>query len=388
MVRSSREVEAWEGGLSTFAVARIEKAMQALYATGTQPAIALCILRRGHVVFDRAIGHAHLGGAEATPDTPFCIFSISKAVTAMVIHLLDARNLLRIDDPVAEYIPEFARHGKEWMTVRHVLTHRAGIPSVAGHADVSLLARPDEIVRLLCDAKPVSVPGRRLAYHAITGGYVLGEIVRRVTKKSINDVLMDEIAKPLGMPWFRYGVSEDKASAVATNYFTGPKVPPVLSAIVKRALGVPFERAVELSNDPSFLGAVIPSGNVVSTAFELARFFEMLRRGGELDGVRIFDDRTVKRALVESSYLELDLTLGLPVRYGLGLMLAGDRLSPFGPHTSRAFGHYGFINCVGWADPERAISCALLTSGKPFVGPHLVKFWSLLEAIAKNIPAD
>ena len=388
MIRSSREVEAWEGGLSVASIDRIERALRALYGTGTQPAIALCILRRGHVVFDRAIGHARLGGDLATPDTPFCVFSVSKAVTAMVIHLLDGRNMLRIDDPVAEYIPEFAKHGKSSMTIRHVLTHRAGIPSVAGHADVNLLANWDEIVRLLCDAKPVSVPGRRLAYHAITGGFVLGEIVRRVTKKTINEVLMDEIAKPLGMPWFRYGVTHDKIGSVATNYFTGPSVPPGLSQIVKRALGVRFEQAVEFSNDPRFLTSVIPSGNVVSTAHELARFFEMLRRGGELDRVKILDRRMVQRALVESSYLELDLTIGLPVRYGLGLMLAGDRLSPFGPHTPHAFGHYGFINVVGWADPQRAISCALLTTGKPFVGPHLVKFWGLLAAIAKNVPAD
>ena len=388
MIRSRREVEAWEGGLSVASIARIEDALLRLYATGTQPAIALTILRRGHVVFDRAIGHARRGGELATPDTPFCVFSVSKAVSAMVIHLLDGKNLLRIDDPVAEYIPEFGKHGKDSMTVRHVLTHRAGIPSVAGHADVNLLTQWDEIVRLLCEAKPVSVPGRRLAYHAITGGFVLGEIVRRVTGKTIDEVLRREIAEPLGLPWLRYGVAPEKTHQVAQNYFTGPPVPPGLSHIVKRALGVPFEQAVEFSNDPRFLTAIIPSGNVVATAWELARFFEMLRRGGELDGVKVLDSRMVKRALVESSYLELDLTLGLPVRYGLGLMLAGDRLSPFGPNTSRAFGHYGFINVVGWADPERAISCALLTSGKPFVGPHLVKFWGLLGAIAKNVPAD
>ncbi len=387
MIRSAREVEAWEGGLSVAAIERIEKALLTLYATGTQPAIALCVKRRGHVVFDRAVGHARPGEL-ATPDTPFCVFSVSKAITAMVIHLLDSRNLLRIDDPVAEYIPEFARNGKASMTVRHVLTHRAGIPSVAGHADVNLLADWDQIVRLLCEAKPVSVPGRRLAYHAITGGFVLGEIVRRVTKKTINEVLEAEIARPLGMKWFRYGVPREKVTAVARNEFTGPRVPPGLAQIVKRALGVPFERAVEYSNDPRFLGAVVPSGNLVATAHELARFFELLRRGGELDGVRIFDRKTVQRALVESSYLELDLTLGLPVRYGLGLMLGAERLSPFGPNTAHAFGHYGFINVVGWADPERALSCALLTSGKPFVGPHLLKFWGLLAAIADNVPAD
>ena len=355
MERSAREVAPHDAGMSRAAVDAIERAMRGLYDTGTQPAIALCLRRRGHVVFDRAIGEAQ-PGQTATPDTPFCVFSASKAVTAMIIHLLDGRNLLRIDDPVAEYIPEFARHGKEHTTIRHVLTHRAGIPSLAGHADPSLLGDWDHIVRLLCDAHPVSVPGRRLAYHAITGGFVLGEIVRRVTGKSVRQVLQEEVTEPLGLRWFNYGVRPEDMHAVARNAFTGPPVPKGLAYLVERALGVP------------------------------CTFFQLLLDGGELDGVRVFDAKTVQRARTESSYLEVDLTLGLPVRYGLGLMLAGNHFSPFGPRTPQAFGHYGFINIVGWADPQRELSCALLTSGKPFLGTHLIAFWKLLASIAKSVP--
>ncbi len=380
-----QEAEAHEVGLSREAAPDIWRAVQALHATGTQPAIALCIRRKGRVVLSRAIGETR-PGVPATPETPFCVFSVSKAVTAMLVHLLDGRNLIRLDDRVVEYIPEFGRHGKDRITIRHVLTHRAGIPSITGHSDVELLGDWDRILALLCDARPVWPPGRRLAYHAITGGYVLGEIVQRVTGKDIRRFLREEVSDKLGMRWFGYGVGREQTHEVAQNRFTGPRVPPPLSLLVKRSLGVPFERAVEISNDPRYLTAVVPSGNVVATAPELSAFFELLRNGGELGGVRIFDRRTVQRALTESSYLEIDLTLGLPVRYGMGVMLGGDTLSPFGPGTPRAFGHYGFINVIGWADPQRSLSAALLTSGKPFVGLHLVELWKLLRQIAVSCP--
>jgi CubicO group peptidase (beta-lactamase class C family) len=383
---SGGEVDPREAGLPYEAPARIWRAAQHLYATGTQPAMTLCIRRRGQVVLNRALGFAR-EGVPATPDTPFCVFSVSKAVTAMLIHLLDGRNQLRIDDRVAFYIPEFAKRGKERMTIRHVLTHRAGIPSLAGNDDIDLLADWDRIIGLLCETKPVWAPGRRLAYHAITGGYILGEIVRRVTGKDIRTFLREEVSDRLGFEWFGYGVRPEQVSQVAQNRFTGSPVPPALSLVVKRSLGVPFERAVEVSNDARYLTAIVPSGNVVATADELSAFFEVLLEGGQYGGVRIFDPRTVQRALTESSYLEVDLTLGLPVRYGLGVMLGADHLSMFGPHTPQAFGHYGFINVIGWADPQRKLSAALLTSGKPFLGPHLVHLWQLLAAIANSCPA-
>lgn len=381
------EADPSELGLRPSSVDAIWGAARRLYETGTQPAMCLCIIRRGRTLIDRALGEARPGEL-ARSDTPFCVFSVSKAITAMVVHMLDGRNLLRLDDPVCEYIPEFASKGKRRMTIRHVLTHRAGIPSIADNDDPDLLHDWDGIVRRLCDAEPVWPPGRRLAYHAITGGYVLGEIVRRVTGKTIREVLRKEIAEPLGMRWLSYGVAPEDVDKVALNRFTGAHVPPGLGYLVKRAVGVPFERAVAISNEPRFLTAIIPSGNCVATASELARFFQLLLAGGELDGVHIFDRRTVQRALTETSYLEMDLTLGLPVRYGLGMMLGARWASPFGPRTPRAFGHYGFINVIGWADPDRALSAALLTAGKPFIGPHLYRLWDLLRTISNEIPRD
>lgn len=388
------EVDGTEVGLAPGAVEGLWESVLDLYRSGLNPAIALCVRKRGQVVLDRAVGHARGNapgeegpGVPVTTGTPFCIFSASKAITAMVVHLLDDRGSLHVGDRVCEYVPEFGQHGKEWVTIQHVLTHRAGIPSMSGEDGEGLLGRWEDIVGLLCDAKPSSRAGRRLAYHAVTGGFILGEVVRRVAGKDIRAVLHDEILGPLGFDLMNYGVPASRVGEVAVNAFTGPPVPFPASRLVTRALGVPFERAVAISNGQPWLTSIVPAGNVIGTANEVCRFYQMLLNGGELDGVRIMEPRTIRRATSETAYLELDLTLSMPVRYGVGLMLGTKRLSPFGPHTRRAFGHVGFINVITWADPQRDTAVALLTSGKPFIAGHLRRLVSLLSAIS-GLTAD
>jgi CubicO group peptidase (beta-lactamase class C family) len=392
------EVNPREVGVSPMGVARVWRAVEDLYRSGIHPAIQLCVRRRGEVLIDRAIGHASGNGPEdppdakqvpATPHTPFIIYSASKAITAMVIHLLDQRHLIHLDDPVCEYIPEFGTHQKEWMTIRHVLTHRAGIPNLPPEVmQLDRLEDPEGIVRLLCDAKPTSRPGRQLAYHAITGGFLLAEVVRRVTGKDIRTVLGADILQPLGFRWMNYGVARRDVKQVARNYFTGPPPLPPMSSLLERAIGTPFRQATALSNDPRFLAGIIPSGNVVATANELSRFYQLLLNKGELDGVRIFEPRTIRRATSEQSYLEIDFTLGLPLRYGMGFMLGSEWFSLYGPDTAHAFGHLGFTNIVSWADPERQVAAALLTSGKPLLYPQLYYIFDLVRQIGLACPKE
>lgn len=383
-------------GLTRDGVEAIWGAALDLYRTGLHPAIALCVRRQGEVVLDRAVGHAAGAGpgdppgaprVPCTPDTPFCIFSASKAITAMLVHHLDDQGLLHIDDRVAEYLPEFARHGKQDVTIRHVLTHRAGIPSIEGvRDDPGILCDWAKIVEQLCDARPVWMPGRRLAYHAVTGGFVLGEIVRRVTGKDIRRVLREVVLDPLGFAGLDYGVPPERAHLVARNYATGRGAPFPFSALVHRALSVTFEQAVEISNDPRWLTELVPAGNIVGTANEVSRFYQLLLDEGELDGVRVFDARTVRRARAESSFLELDLTLGVPIRYGLGFMLGTPYVSLYGPGTEQAFGHMGFIHVWTFADPARRTAVALLTSGKPFLGLHVWRVAAFLAALSRHCP--
>lgn len=390
-IRAEREVDPHAVGVEPEAVKRVWQAVERLYRTGIHPAIQLCVRRRGKVLIDRAIGHARGNGPGdppeapkklARPDTPFNIYSASKAVTAMVMHWLDQRNLIRLDDPVCEYLPDFARHGKEGITIRHVLTHRAGIPNLPPEAmNLALLEQPDEIMRLLCDAEPTSIPGRQLAYHAISGGFVLGAVAHVVAGKDIRALLDQHILQPLGFRWMRYGVAKRDVGKVAVNYVTGPPQLPLIPIALRRALGVEHEQAVQLSNDPRFLTGIIPAGNVVTTADELSRFYQVLLNGGDLGGVRLFEPRTVRRATVEQSYLEFDLTLGMPVRYGMGFMLGGKWLSFFGPDTDHAYGHLGFTNIVSWADPQRQIAAALMTSGKPLLYPQIYYAYDILRQI-------
>lgn len=385
-----------EVGLAHDAPERIWQAAEGLYRTGVHPAMTLCIRRRGQVVLNRAIGHARGAGPGesgpkvlATPETPYCLFSASKAVTAMVIHLLDDRGLLHVDDRVVEYLPEFGAHGKDATTIRHVLTHRAGIPSVVGHDDkLGLLHDFDGFVDHLCRTKPVSIPGRTLAYHAITGGFILGAIVERVTGKTLQTVLREEVSEPLGMEVFGFGLRPEHRDGCAVNAFTGPSVPFPLTKVAERALGIPYEEVIGVSNQPEWMDVVIPAGNLYATADEASRFYQLLLDGGELHGKRVFERRTVRRAVVESSYLEMDLMLMVPVRYGLGLMLGAKRVSPFGANTAQAFGHLGFIQMLTWADPARDLSVALLNSGKPFFGAHIAKLVKLVSTIAEQCPAS
>jgi CubicO group peptidase (beta-lactamase class C family) len=390
------EADPAEVGLTEELVERIWDAGVGLYRSGVHPALQLCLRREGKVVLDRAIGHARGNGPDdgedvpkvrATPQTPFCIYSASKAATAMVVHTLQDRGALDIQDRVADHIPGYARHGKGEITIAHVLAHRAGVAGLPREAlDLDRLGDREHLLELICDAKPSSAPGKLLAYHAASGGFILGEIVHRVTGKSIRDVLAAEILDPLGFRWGNYGVDPADVHEVGLSYVTGPPLLPPVSTLATRALGAPVDEVIELSNDPRFLTSVVPAVSVITSANELSRFFEIFRRGGELDGVRVMEPATLRRALTEQSRLEIDFSLLFPTRFSYGLMLGAKVVSLYGRDTDHAFGHLGMINIMGWADPERGISGGLVTSGKAILYPEVHRFYGLMQRIAAEVP--
>ena len=394
--RSAREVPAREAGLSQGSVEAIWDAVVATYQAGLHPALALCLRRGGHIVLDRAIGHergnapqdpAHAPRDPATPETLFSLFSASKAVTSMLVHALDQARLLHLEDRVVDYIPEFGRHGKDKITLRHVLTHTAGIPTIPSK-DISLdlLTRTERILPLLCEARPTSRAGRRLAYHAVTGGYILQAVMERVTGKGLREILDEYIRKPLKMKDFTYGVSPGEVHRVAPHVVTGPSAEGPHGWLLKRSLGISHEEAVSVSNEPGFLTGIIPSGNIFGTAEETGRFFECLLHGGAYDGVQVFEPRTVQRAVAEQSWMQFDSMLMAPVRYGMGFMLGGRPTLPFGPDTERAFGHIGFTNVVCWADPARDVSVAFMNTGKPFLSLRLLRWVGVMRAVSNQMP--
>ena len=394
---SDREQPAATAGMTEDGVERIWLAAQRLFRSGAYPALTLCVQREGRVVLDRALGWARGGGpgertpaAErepATPDTPFCTFSASKAVTAVVVHLLAERGAIDLGAKVTGYLPEFAGAGRDDITVAQVLAHRAGIPQLPRDMlDLERLADPERILEAMPQLRSLHRPGAAVAYHTVSGGFVLGEIVRRATGKDIRTVLAEEILDPLGFRWTNYGVAPEDVARVGLAYPTGPKLVPPLSTVATRALGLPWDELTRLCNDPRFLTGIVPAGNVVSTAYEMARFMDLLRRGGTLDGATVMQPRTIRHALTETSYHEFDRTLGFPLRYSYGFMLGAKVLSLYGPDTDDAFGHLGFMNVIMYADPRRELSVGLITSGKTAVGPHLPLLWALVRRIGTEAP--
>jgi CubicO group peptidase (beta-lactamase class C family) len=385
-----------DGGLTADNVERIWDAAVSLYRTGVHPAVQVCVRREGAVVLNRAIGHARGNGPRdgddaekvpATPKTPFVTYSMSKAVTAFVIHMLHERGKLDIDERVCEYIPEYGCNDKGEITVGHVLAHRSGVPNLPPEAfDLDRADDREYLLKILTEARPFYGAGDRLAYHAVSGGYILAEIALRVTGRDIRTLLAEEILEPLGFRWTNYGVAEEDLDEVALNYVTGPPTAPPFSNLLTRALGLPFDELVEASNDPRFLTAIVPSANTVATAEELSRFFEIFRRGGELDGVRVMHPETIRHALSEQSHLEIDFSLGFPTRFSYGLMLGAQLLSLYGQDTQHAFGHLGFTNMLAWADPERATAVAVMTNGKPVLYPELARFYNLMQRITSETP--
>jgi CubicO group peptidase (beta-lactamase class C family) len=383
-------------GVPQETIDRIWEGAVDLYRSGVHPALTLCLRRHGQVVLDRSIGHARGNGPGdgpdtpkilATPETPFCVYSCSKAFTAMAIHRLVEEGALALEDRITDYAPEYGQHGKGDTTIGHVLAHRAGVPTMPPDTlDLDRVGDREFLFGAIANAKPFVKPGTSLAYHAVSGGYILAEVVWRATGQTVRDVLRERFLDPLGFRWSNLGVAGGDVPAVGLGYATGPRLLPPVSNLARRVLGSSIDEVVRLSNDPRFLTAIIPSANIVTTAHELSRFFEIFRCGGELDGVRVLEESTLRTALTEQSRLELDLSLVFPGRFSYGLMLGAKLLSLYGRDTDLAFGHLGLINIMGWADPERGISGGLITSGKALVYPEVHRFYGLMARIASSVP--
>ena len=390
------EADPRDAGTSGEAIESLWQRFCALYRAGVHPGMQLCVRRHGVVAIDRSIGHARGNapgeGASServvmTTRTPVNLFSAAKAITAMVIHKLDEQRVSHLDDRVCEYVPGFERDGKDRITIRHLVSHKAGIPNLPpGAFDLDLLQQPELLLELLCEMRPRSRPGQLLAYHAVSSGFVLAELVQRATGQSLREVLAKQIREPLGLEWLHYGVEPKDVPRVAQNALTGPPVLPPISTLLRGAIGVDMAEAVRLSNDPRFLTAIIPSANVISTARDVSAFYQCLLNGGELDGTRVFEARTVHHAVDEQTGLEIDLTLMLPIAYSMGFMLGSPYLSLYGWNHPEAFGHLGLSNVFTWADPERDLVVALLTTGKPVISLHALRLVQLLSTLHDAFP--
>ncbi len=329
---------------------------------------AFSLYRRGQKVVDLWGGVAdETTGRAWDEDTLQLVFSTTKGATAICAHLLAQRGDLDLDAPVAEYWPEFAAEGKADIPVRWLLSHRSGLPTVDAMLSPDDLVAWRPIAEALAAQKPYWEPGTAHGYHALTYGWLVGEVIRRVDGRSIGRFFADEVAEPLGLDFF-IGVPESEEPRVS-RLITAPiggapegldidalpeNVRELIKAVtdpeglLQRALNVSRPDAMDF-NSRAVHAAEIPAANGITTARSLARMYAATV--GEVDGVRILDEATVADAVVEQSDGP-DRVLQVPTRFGLGFFIPSTFSPLMGPSS---FGHAGAGGSLGMADRDRQL---------------------------------
>jgi CubicO group peptidase (beta-lactamase class C family) len=318
---------------------------------------ACCIYAEGAPVVDVVGGRADAGTQrDWRHDTLAVVFSTTKGATAACANLLVARGALDPDAPVATYWPEFATNGKDNVLVRHVLSHSAGLPVVEGDFTLEQSLAWAPVVGQLARQAPRWEPGTAVGYHVRTYGWLVGEMIRRVTGTTVGAFFRTEIADPLALDWW-IGLPESMEPRVAPIIPPASSTDPEVQALMDAATapGTMLGDALtgpaghfhydEMWNTRALHECVLPSSNGIASAAAVARMYAGLVT--PVDGTRILDDAAVARAT--SVQIEgTDVVLGAPMRYGLGFSL-GDALTSAA--RPRAFGHSGAGGSLGFADP-------------------------------------
>lgn len=319
---------------------------------------SVCVYQHGKKVVDLWGGVRDPAGMLAwEADTIVCTMSVSKGLAALCALILVDRGLLDLDAPVARWWPEFARAGKSQITVRQLVGGMAGLVLLE-HADGAFFDW-DAMIGAIERQQPQWEPGTRGAYHSMTYGHLLGELVRRADGRPIERILQEEIAGPLGAD-FRYGVAEadchrlsdlipNDASTTLNAIVTG-------ESLLGRAWKVLPPVQGPFFNSEPFRQSVLPTGNGHGNARGLARIFAMLAQRGSLDGIRILSEQAIELARSEQWNGSCGLT-GRHYRYGLGFFLNQTAGPSFG-RNPQAFGHPGAGGAVAFADPEGGIAFA------------------------------
>ena len=305
-------------------------------------------------------------------DTVCVVWSSTKGAVALCAHMLVSRGLLDLDAPVVDYWPEFAKHDKDTISVRQLLSHQAGLAALSDPLPDGGLTDWELVVDLLAKQEPLWEPGTRNGYHALTFGHLVGELVRRIDGRSIGTFFADEVAKPLELD-FWIGLPEEIEPRVAPIIAAEmPADPSQLPRFYQQALtdstsipglvllnsgGLMFPGAI---NTRAVHAAEIPAANGVANARALAGMYRPLALGGVVDGFRLLDEGTLAEASRVAVATSRDAVLDAPTRFGLGFMKPVDNLTQ-GIENSvilseDAFGHTGAGGSVGIADPRVRMS--------------------------------
>jgi CubicO group peptidase (beta-lactamase class C family) len=375
---------------------------------------AVCVYHRGECVVDLWGGHSDDAGTLWRRDTMAPSFSTTKGVASTLLHIYVDRGLIDYDARVAEYWPEFGQAGKEEITVRQVMSHQSGlyhIRQMIDHADRML--DWEHMVRAIEQTQPAHIPGTRTGYHGLTYGFLVGEIIQRVTGKKFSDLVQTEIAQPLSLDGLFIGTPEREIPRAAKLLFPestrklsrtsmGSRLEHYAAMLSKRLrrLGIDSDLTSIFDalaprgisdfdfGSPESLRVAIPAGNGLFTARSLAKMYALLANGGELDGIRLLSEETLQQATALQQPTGRHSVIPFDMRWRLGYhAVATTRGFP-----RKAFGHFGFGGSGAWADPKRRLSVALIVNsglGSPFGDVRTARMGgaALACAMARSKPA-
>lgn len=326
----------------------VRDAFAANFAHQNETGAALCVYQHGRPVVDLWGGIADPdSGTPWQSDTLTYVFSTTKGITSTCAHLLVQRGLLDLDAPVADYWPEFAAESKAEIPVRSLLSHRAGLASLDTPVPLAAALDWHPMITALAAQRPAWTPGTAHGYHAQTFGWLVGEVVRRITGRTVGAFLTAEIAEPLALD-FHIGLPASHEPRVCRLILPPPATDPNDAPTLRRASAVttpPID-----PNDAKVHAAEIPSSNGIGTARAIARLYAALI--GEVDTMRVLGAATLATALRPQSEGG-DLTLGFPTRFALGYALPSEAFPLLGPGS---FGHGGRGGSVGCAHPPTGIT--------------------------------
>ena len=357
----------------------VEKGFEAIkdaFAQGQAPdegGAQLCIYRHGKKVVDLWTGRDKVNDRPYTDKTIAVMMSCSKGAVATCAHMLAERGQLDLDAPVTKYWPEFGQAGKQEVPVSYLLSHRVGLTSFEPSSGIGPrdLLDWNKCIAALAAMAPLWKPGTAYMYHAVTYGYLVGEVIRRVTGKMPGRFFADEIAAPLGLSlWIGLPAAEEHR--VAPHFSNRPALTAEQMTMLLKGFGIDTEsrvartmmhmvigtgEAIAMINSREGHAAEIPAANMIGTAASLARMYAATI--GEVDGVRLLQPQTVARAMrpqTEGLTAPGDfakLPNPSPLRYGLGYQLTRSVAPMLGEGS---FGHDGAGGRIGFAHPQSGIA--------------------------------
>jgi CubicO group peptidase (beta-lactamase class C family) len=374
-----------ELGLDPKRLDRLTTAIKGDIAQEQYDGAVVIVARGGQVALHEALGFAERAGRRATrTDDVFCLFSVTKTLTsATVLQRID-RGELALTTRVADVIPEFGCKGKQRVTVAQLLTHTGGMSAGVPPTPFDMLGNLEAMVAAICQQGPESLPGQGVSYSPITAHAILAEIVRRLDggTRPFREILATEVLKPLGMRETSLGLRKDLAVR---------RVPVVVR---DRSEGLFPPEMLEAFNVLLTEEAEIPAGGAVSTAADIFRWAETLRRGGELDGARVLSPAIIQLATTNHTGLkpnnlwnyarELRGWDEFPAFLGLSFFLRGTGIFPtyFGTMASPGtFGGIGAGSTLFWVDPERDLTFVCLTAGLLEESRSLERFQRLSDLV-------